>query len=127
MIIDKLLTPHFRLGEMRCRCRRPDCEADPMDMDFMRLLESLRVEWGKPLVITSGARCLYWNAAKGGGVRSQHLYGKAADLHLEGVDEIEELALLAEKLGFGGIGQGDTHLLHVDTGPHGRRWTYHGR
>lgn len=122
-----MLTPHFTQREMGCRCRRPECDAAPMDRDFMRLLEDLRDHWGKPLVVTSGVRCSYWNNLKGGAPDSQHLLGKAADLDLQGRTEIEAVAQLAEKMGFGGIGRGEIRLLHVDTGPSGRRWRYHGK
>jgi uncharacterized protein YcbK (DUF882 family) len=125
LVVDRpMLTPHFSQAEMACKCRKPDCTAPAMDMDFMRLLERVRLEWSKPLTITSGARCERMNCLVGGSPTSQHLLGKAADIWLDDSDDIEALALLGEKYGMGGIGRGTFHLLHLDSGPSGRRWTY---
>ena len=54
-----------------------------------QLLEPLRAKVGKPLIITSGYRCLRLNAAVGGvntaNNVSQHTKGEAADTHVEGM------------------------------------------
>ncbi len=70
------LTEHFSDVEFQCRCRLPGCNAAPMDPDFMRLLEALRVKADVQFPITSGARCHYWNAHPdvGGAPNSQHRY-----------------------------------------------------
>ncbi len=123
IIKDKKLTASFRLAEMRCRCRRKECTAPPMDPSFMIKLQRLRDLWGKPLLINSGARCAYWNQHVHGSPTSLHMLGKAADVHLESPTEGPKLSALAEKAGLGGIGVG-LSLIHVDDGPAGRRWTY---
>lgn len=118
------LTEHFTVEEMECRCHRAECDAPPMDDTFMELLEKLYLRWGGALVVRSGARCHFWNRVEGGAIDSQHLLGKACDLHMNSHDEILEISKMAEECGFGGIGLGAYHLIHVDSGPPGRRWTY---
>ena len=44
------------------------------------VLDKLRGEWGRPIVVTSGYRCKELNAAVGGAHNSQHLKGQAADI-----------------------------------------------
>lgn len=119
-----MLTENFSADEFKCRCRRADCPRPEMNDDFMDLLQRVRDAWGKPMVITSGARCLCYNTIVGGSPNSQHLLGKAADIHLDRPEDINALADVAEKLGMGGIGRGVIGLLHLDSGAPGRRWTY---
>lgn len=44
------------------------------------VLDKLRDEWGRPIIVTSGYRCKELNAAVGGARNSQHLKGQAADI-----------------------------------------------
>lgn len=48
---------------------------------FMNLLNDLREEFGKPIIVLSGARCAEHNAKVGGAKQSAHIEGRAADLH----------------------------------------------
>jgi uncharacterized protein YcbK (DUF882 family) len=120
---DEHLTPSFRASEFRCRCRRPDCDAQAMARPFLVKLQALRDAYGKSLFVTSGARCPHWNRMVGGASHSQHLYGIAADLQPEDPADLPLLASLAEKVGMGGVGEAK-NFIHVDDGPQGRRWTY---
>lgn len=47
----------------------------------MNVLDPLREEWGAPIIVTSGYRCVRLNAAVGGARSSQHVTGQAADIH----------------------------------------------
>lgn len=91
--------------------------------DFLAKLQAVRDAWCLPLLITSGVRCAYWNTLVNGSTHSQHLLGKASDVHLEHPDTGPKLAALGEKMGMGGIGLGRS-FIHLDDGPQGRRWTY---
>ena len=44
------------------------------------ILDPLREEYGKPIVVTSGFRCPRLNHAVGGVATSQHMKGEAADI-----------------------------------------------
>lgn len=94
-----------------------------MDPVFMQKLQALRDEWGRPLIVTSAARCAFWNKTVGGAEHSQHLLGKAADILMPDVKDIPRFVALAEKVGFGGIGIGLT-FVHVDGRSEHARWTY---
>lgn len=123
MATEKMLTKNFSEKEFMCKCRRPDCDAAPMQKEFMRKLQSLRDDWGIPLIPTSGARCSTWNTKKGGAPQSQHLLGNAADFWFEHPSDTVAFVELAEKHGFGGIGAG-AHLVHVDNRKGWARWEY---
>ncbi len=92
-----------------------------MDLEFLEKLDELRDRWGRPMVITSGLRCRWWNEKVKGAKRSQHLVGKAVDIRATS-NQAQAIAALAQALGFGGveIGKG---FIHVDTGPK-RDWVY---
>lgn len=117
------LTLSFRKSEMRCRCRSETCDAVAMDMGFMTKLQALRDEWGQPLIVTSAARCKSWNQKTGGAEKSQHMLGKAADILMPDASAIPRFVLIAEKIGFGGIGIGLT-FVHLDSRDGHARWTY---
>jgi zinc D-Ala-D-Ala carboxypeptidase len=53
------------------------------------ILEPLRVALGRPVVITSGYRPLWLNTAVGGSPRSAHIDGRASDLNVPGVPDVE--------------------------------------
>ena len=124
VVRDKQLSKHFRAKEFACRCRRADCDANPVDDRFLALLESLREAWGQPLHPTSGQRCATWNQAVGGAQKSQHVEGKAVDFWFESPVQLKRFTELAQKIGFTGIGKG-RHLVHLDTrdGPF-TTWVY---
>ena len=94
-----------------------------MDPEFIAKLQALRDVWGKPMLVSSGARCATWNAIIHGAAQSQHLLGKAADIVFPDARDIPKFVALAEKLGFGGIGTGLT-FVHLDSRDGHARWTY---
>lgn len=83
------------------------------------------LEQNKTLHVVSGYRSKQSNELlrlRTGGVakNSQHLYGKAIDIFIEGVS-ISNLHRAALKTSHGGVGK-YSRFVHIDTGPR-RRWT----
>lgn len=62
------------------------------------ILDPLRKTYGKPIIITSGYRCAKLNTAVGGVPNSWHMKGNAADLHVSGRAEAQDLFRLLQKL-----------------------------
>jgi uncharacterized protein YcbK (DUF882 family) len=88
---------------------------------LVEMLEMLRVDVGRPVVVTSGYRSPEHQKAIGGIANSQHLLGRAADVSIKGytVDQIANVGLM---LGFGGIGRyHKDNFVHLDIGPR-RDW-----
>lgn len=116
--------PHFSVAEMACKC---GCGALP-DPDFMAWLEFVRGSYGKPMTITSGARCLDHNAKVGGAMESMHLKGMAADVAVDGPGALALIgaAYLWGAKGIGVKQHGGMHMVHLDIGPRETRtlWTY---
>jgi len=87
----------------------------------MDRLERVRERIGdKPLMIRSGFRSVGHNMKVGGAKRSQHLYGKAVDVHVKGgsmscyelaktIYDDDNLRIL-----FGGFGLGSDKNIHLD-------------
>lgn len=74
-------------------------------MELAEKLQLLRDKVDRPLKITSGYRCITHNAAVGGSQNSKHRYGMAADWRTENrsINPVA-LGILAQAVGFGGIG-----------------------
>ncbi len=91
-----------------------------MDVNLLNLLYGLQ-QWlhnagiRQPLVVHSGLRTPQHNANVEGAARnSMHMYGKAADIAVPGV-EPQMLFNMAAYFGMGGVGLYPT-FIHVDTG-----------
>lgn len=89
------ISEHFIANEFRCKC----CGELRIDMELIIKLEELRALVGRPIIVLSGYRCPEHNKEVGGADNSQHLYGKAADIKVQGVG-MHELARKARQAGF---------------------------
>lgn len=97
------LSEHFKVREFYCRDG-----SDPIfvDTELVEILEKIRTHFNKPVTITSAFRTASWNAKQKNAAKySQHLYGKAADIRVQGIS-VEQVYAYADKLlaGRGGVG-----------------------
>jgi uncharacterized protein YcbK (DUF882 family) len=122
------LTTNFWSTEFDSKGGHSDEEWTLIDLDHVKKLQELRDELNKLkrkkvfVRITSGYRSPTQNKAVGGVSRSRHVVGDATDIVVEGVLP-NEVADLAEVLGFNGIGRYDT-FTHVDSRPYKARWDF---
>ena len=104
---------NFTYIEIAC----PHCGKDrPIDPKLICLLQALRDLIGKPIHITKGGgiRCPVYNKQVYGFADSPHLYGKAVDIYVKGMDIIT-LARKAKEIGFSRVGlYPNNHFIHVD-------------
>ncbi len=127
-----LLAPHFSFSEMTRTNHRSWLEVNrsraELHMPALRavaeMLEIIRANWGRPLIVHSGFRCAELNIAIGGSKRSQHLRGEAADFHVHGVPltEVWEWIWQDSQLSFGqlileGWRAGEPSWIHLSLGP----------
>lgn len=78
----------FKMEEFRCKCGGRYCNGYPAEMQeaVVRIADAARAHFGKPAHVVSGLRCEKWNAHEHGVANSQHMYGEAIDLRIDGVD-----------------------------------------
>lgn len=78
---------HFSRNEMRCKCGGRYCNGFPAEPQglLMELADRARAYFGRPAHVVSGLRCSRWNAIQGGVANSQHMYGEAMDIRIDGV------------------------------------------
>lgn len=116
---NKKLSTNFRVKEFAC-----SDGSDPIfiSTDLVTVLQKIRTHFGKAVTITSAYRTPTRNKAVGGTAYSQHLYGNAADIKVNGVSPTR-VAEYAEKLlpNKGGIGIYDT-FTHIDVRNTKARW-----
>ena len=116
------LTAHFSKYEFKCR----DGSEHPIDCGLLAMLEAIRCHFDKPVNITSGYRSPNYNAAVGGALNSQHLYGTAADFQVSGVP-IEQVHDWADAMfPVSGLGlykrSGTWGWIHIDNRGSRARW-----
>lgn len=77
----------FTREEFRCKCGGKYCNGFPAEMQeaVVKIADAARAHFGKPAHVISGLRCKQWNAHEGGVANSQHMYGEAIDLRIDGV------------------------------------------
>lgn len=116
---NKKLSTNFKVKEFACTDG-----SDPIfiDSELVSILQSIRTHFGKAVTITSAYRTPTKNKAVGGTAYSQHMYGKAADIKVNGVSP-EMVAAYAEEIlcGNGGIGRYQT-FTHIDVRENCSRW-----
>lgn len=113
------LTKNFQVKEFAC--------SDGTDTIFISsllvgVLQKVRDHYGKAVHINSAYRTEAHNSKIGGATYSQHKYGIAADIHIDGVTP-KELAAYVETLlpTSGGIGIYSS-FVHVDVRRTKSRW-----
>lgn len=118
---------YANFSEVEFRCSQTgECNMQP---DFLRRLQALREEYGKPLQITSGYRSPQHSTEASKAQPGVHTRGIACDIAVSGSEAYHVLAL-ALKHGFTGIGvaqKGSGRFLHLDTfkgGPRPNIWSY---
>ena len=79
---------YFTREEFKCKCGGQFCNGYPAEMQeaVVKIADAAREHFGKPAHVISGLRCRQWNAHEGGVANSQHMYGEAIDLRIDGVD-----------------------------------------
>lgn len=100
-----------------------------MEVAFMDKLTELRIEYGRPMIITSGYRDITHpieaNKMGGGG---SHTKGIACDVKCNAGRDAYDLVQLAIKHKFKGIGvcqkEGKPRFIHLDLKPRFAIWSY---
>jgi zinc D-Ala-D-Ala carboxypeptidase len=101
------LSSHFELSEfttsqVAARAGRPiEADADivrSLSALCVRVLEPLRSQFGRPMLISSGYRPAWLNQAIGGAADSAHLYGRAADFTVPGLTLLQVCAITRSQI-----------------------------
>lgn len=92
---------YFDRDEFRCKCGGKYCQGFPAEPKeaIVRLANGARKHFGKPGFVVSGLRCQEWNRIQGGVDNSQHMYGEACDLQIQGVSADELLSYIQKQPG----------------------------
>lgn len=118
------IAANFRAREFDCQgtgC----CFETPIDEQLVQYLQQIRTHFGKPVYLTA-YRCKTHNArTPNAAPNSYHVYGQAADFHVDGVASAE-IAKYAESIGIKGIGLYDD-FVHIDTRETQSFWYSHAQ
>lgn len=125
-------SPHLSWSEMGCHDGTPypaEWRADRA-IELAKAFERIRELCGFPLIVNSAYRTAVYNDRIGGAVKSQHVQGRALDLHpatggLKALLKLRGVAEVVRREGLiRGIGIYDG-FVHVDTRP-GKASTWNG-
>jgi uncharacterized protein YcbK (DUF882 family) len=96
------ISKHFSRNEFACS---DQCGFEAVDVELLSILEWLREEYKKPVIIHCACRCLNKNREVGSKDSSQHIRGLAVDFHIPDVPNDKIAYKLGKKMGNrGGIG-----------------------
>ena len=92
---------YFKREEFRCKCGGKYCDGFPAEPQpgMVYLADAAREYFGWPGRVVSGLRCPEWNRIQGGTANSQHMYGEAVDLRIDGVSAADLLAFIKRQPG----------------------------
>ena len=90
---------YFKREEMHCKCGGRYCNGFPAEPQqlLMELADRARQHFGRPAHVVSGLRCQRWNQIQGGVANSQHMYGEAMDIRIDGVSAVELLVWMKKQ------------------------------
>ena len=113
------LSKNFTVKEFACS---DETDTVFISLALVNLLQKIRDHFGKAVIINSAYRTEAHNKSIGGATYSQHKYGLAADIHINGVTP-KEIAAYVETLmpSSGGIGIYKS-FVHVDVRRVKSRW-----
>ena len=113
------LSKNFTVKEFACS---DGTDTVFISLTLVNLLQKIRDHFGKAVIINSAYRTEAHNKSIGGATYSQHKYGLAADIHINGVTP-KEIAAYVETLipSSGGIGIYKS-FVHVDVRQVKSRW-----
>lgn len=121
------LTNNFNLKEFDCKdgSEMPDDVLENVKLLAIQL-QKIRDYTNLPITINSAYRSPKYNKKIGGAKNSQHLYGKAADIVIKGMNPLKVYDLLehlndTEVIKIGGLGKYNT-FTHVDIRDNTARW-----
>lgn len=89
----------FDREEFKCKCGGQFCNGYPAEMqeDVVRIADAARRHFKRKGIVISGLRCPEWNKHEKGVWNSQHQYGEAIDLRIEGVSAQELQAFVSQQ------------------------------
>ena len=113
------LSTNFKVKEFACL---DGTDTIFVSDELVKVLQKVRDNFGKPVVINSAYRTESHNKKVGGSANSQHKYGMAADIRINGVSP-KTIATYINKLmpDRGGIGV-YTSFVHIDVRAKKSRW-----
>ena len=116
---DVKLSKNFTVKEFACS---DGTDTVFISLALVNLLQKIRDHFGKAVIINSAYRTEAHNKAIGGATYSQHKYGLAADIHINGVTPKEIVAYVETLMpSSGGIGIYKS-FVHVDVRRVRSRW-----
>lgn len=112
--LDWSLYPNFTIEELRCKYTS-ECQMRP---EFMKILQEIRDDYGKPIFISSGYRSIKHPVEQAKERPGEHTLGMSVDILCYGTTTLE-LLKLAQQHGIQRIGlsqKGDIHgsrFMHI--------------
>ena len=113
------MSKYFKPKETQCSC----CGLNFMDEEFMEAIDAIREEYGAPMIVSSGYRCVNHPIEAAKRAPGPHNTGMAIDILCHGA-EAYRLIRLALSIGMRGIGINqkgdiDQRFIHLDDCDHG--------
>ncbi len=108
--------PNFQRREFRCKCGGKYCTGFPSEPEekLVRLLQRVRGYFDRPVLISSGLRCVTHNQKVGGVANSRHIQGKAVDFCVRDLSAQLVLPYVQQLPGVRYAYAIDSNFVHMD-------------
>ncbi len=112
-MLDWSLYPNFSYNELKCH-HTGECDMDP---ELMAILQAIRNQLDKPIIISSGYRSVEHPVERKKSFPGEHTYGMAVDILCHGEDALNIVELAGHhkirRIGLDQNGPIETRFVHL--------------
>lgn len=123
-------TEHFNPTtdvKLLCTCGHPKCDKRSVRQGVLNMLELVRIDYGNPMVVTSGGRCPHHLNEIHRDKPADHQLCQGVDIRITGLADAMRIMAIAVTFGFNAFGislKGGFIHLGYRTGKSFATWSY---
>lgn len=90
--------------KLLCTCGHTECDKRSVKQMMLNMLQSVRIDYGLPMIVTSGGRCALHPSEAHRNTPADHQKGLGVDIRITGLVMGMKIMAIAVKYGFNAFG-----------------------